>query len=275
MKLIPLLLFLILPLALALNAAEPIQLKGWTLQGQMDVYEPDNLWELINGAADAYLSYGFKELKAFELTAGQLHYMVHIYDMGNPLSAFGIYRNENPPLDDSVAIGAETQFSDFLAVMFSGRYYVKVESIKGKVSEGNSRSLMEELYSVLGGGETFPAELALLPAEGKRPETEYYIRDNFLGVSELSNALFARYERDGLTFRRFVIPNQDPNAFLGVLPPSWSRTQMAENTEIYQREIPYIGLVGIMVHGGTLCGVVDIKDEVVMRQLLNEWREAK
>jgi len=38
------------------------ELESWTLVDSPQVYHPENLFEYINGAAESYISYGFKEL---------------------------------------------------------------------------------------------------------------------------------------------------------------------------------------------------------------------
>ena len=42
------------------------EIEGWSLQIQEKVYTPDNLWDIINGAADLYLSYDFRKLHLAE-----------------------------------------------------------------------------------------------------------------------------------------------------------------------------------------------------------------
>jgi hypothetical protein len=41
-------------------------LAGWTQQNAIQKYNPDNLYEYINGAADLYLTYDFQELQVAE-----------------------------------------------------------------------------------------------------------------------------------------------------------------------------------------------------------------
>ncbi|MCK5463933.1 MAG: hypothetical protein KAI95_12985, partial [Bacteroidales bacterium] len=38
------------------------EVKNWNLTVLPDVYTPGNLWDLINGAAESYLSYDFVDL---------------------------------------------------------------------------------------------------------------------------------------------------------------------------------------------------------------------
>ena len=38
------------------------EVEGWTLASEVQVYDAENLWEYINGAADMYLAYDFKKV---------------------------------------------------------------------------------------------------------------------------------------------------------------------------------------------------------------------
>jgi hypothetical protein len=256
--------------ALPLIAQQPLTLKAWTMDTPVETYQPRNLWELINGAADAFVSYGLIEMRAMECSQGDLRFSVHVYDMGSPLNAFGIYRTENPPLGDSHKLGAEAQFSDYLTVMLTGRYYVKVESIKGKTDEASSRSLLEELLGSLGGGSDWPPELGRLPSKGRLDESEFFVKTDFLGLSQLKDCLFARYREGELNYRLFIIPGHQPEAFLTTLPEGWKKESFGKKAYLYRIDLPYIGPVGITRVGDELLGIVDIKEESVMKRVLLE-----
>ena len=57
----------------------------------------DNLWELINGAAEAFHSCRMEVMLHQNFVLGEAEVTVEIYDMGNPLNAFGIYSAERSP----------------------------------------------------------------------------------------------------------------------------------------------------------------------------------
>jgi hypothetical protein len=263
-------LFWILVCALPLIAQQPLTLKTWTRDTPVETYQPGNLWELINGAADAFVSYGLVEMRAMECSQGDFRFSVHVYDMGTPLNAFGIYRTENPPLGDSKKLGAETQFSDYLAVMLTGRYYVKVESIKGKADEANTRSLLQELHENLEVKTEWPLELTRLPEKGRLEQSEFFVKTDFLGLSQLKDCLFARYREGELTYRLFIMPGHQPEPFLATLPDGWKKESFGEKAYLHHIDLPYIGPVGITRVGDELLGIVDIKEESVMKRVLLE-----
>ncbi|MFC2097802.1 DUF6599 family protein, partial [Bacteroidota bacterium] len=54
-------------------------------------YDGGSLWGLINGGADVYLEYGFKNLVFQEVKKDNNNFRIEIYCMNNAESAFGIY----------------------------------------------------------------------------------------------------------------------------------------------------------------------------------------
>lgn len=273
MKRISLILALIISVCCAAAESDELRLKSWTIQGEVERYQTDNLWELINGAAEVILSYGFQDLRAFECSAGPLRFMVQVYRMESPLSAFGIYRSENPPLEDSFRIGAEAQFSDYLAVMLTGNCYVKVETIRDKAVYENCATLLEELCQALGGGDGFPDEFSLLPQTDMIPQSQGYIHENFLGVEELHHVLFARYRSGTAAYRLFVVTGCRAGAFMASLPGGWDQSGIEKKTQIRIREIPYIGPVALAVRGGIVSGIVDVRDRTLLAELFGNWME--
>ena len=52
---------------LSAQAEDFPKLKGWTPVSEVSTYEPENLWEYINGAAELFLAYGFQFLRSCDL----------------------------------------------------------------------------------------------------------------------------------------------------------------------------------------------------------------
>ncbi len=70
----------------------PGNIMNWNMKGTPDVYKGDDLFLYINGGADIYQEYGFKEVYSVEYEkegAGRIS--VEIYHMDSPTSAFGIF----------------------------------------------------------------------------------------------------------------------------------------------------------------------------------------
>jgi hypothetical protein len=263
MKKILTIVFLLGAAVAGLGQYSPTSLTGWTVTTPVDTYHPHNLWEIINGAADAFVAFGFQELNTFEVQKDTLEYAVYIYNMGTPLNAFGMYRTENSPSDTAADIGIETQFSDYLTVMLKGSYYVKIETINGHTSRENCESLIIALADSLEGNDTLPEEISLLPKQNQVPNSVRFIKENFLGVSELSNCLYARYHSGKDEYRIFVMLPGNEKSAKKPADQLKGRWEMIDNLPFtaYRRTIPYTGPVGIVKKQEYLIGISGIKDE--------------
>ncbi|MFH1574022.1 MAG: DUF6599 family protein, partial [Acidobacteriota bacterium] len=72
---------------------------GWSAADQPRFFGPGDLWEYINGAADGYLTYGFRQVVTAEYSHSetQSQAVIDIYRMQDPRNAFGIYTQELNP----------------------------------------------------------------------------------------------------------------------------------------------------------------------------------
>jgi hypothetical protein len=64
---------------------------GWELDGRVETYDPANLYEKINGAAEQYLAFGFRELHYATLARDDSFLTVELYDQGGFGNALGIF----------------------------------------------------------------------------------------------------------------------------------------------------------------------------------------
>ena len=76
---------------------------GWTAVDQEYRYGRDDLWEYINGAAELFLTYKFRELVVADFEQGDDALTVSVYDMGSPLDAYGVFETEKPAEAEALA----------------------------------------------------------------------------------------------------------------------------------------------------------------------------
>jgi hypothetical protein len=101
------------------------ELKGFELKTEPEYYQGDDLFYLINGGADIYLEYGFKDVisAAYENEKGD-GFKAEIYQMFNDSAAYGIFsfnRNDKTIYHD---IGDESIRQDDFLIFIKGHYYV-------------------------------------------------------------------------------------------------------------------------------------------------------
>jgi len=172
------------------------EVQGWKMKVDERVYNSGNLWELINGAADIFLSYYFQDLHIAEYTKKDQMIRVELYRHKTFEDAYGIYTAERMPDYPQVSIGSQGYKSQGVLNFMAGNYYVKVMS--AGVAEADEKSIESVAGLVdakLAQPKGLPAEVQLFPAEGKLLLSDNYIAQNFLGYSFFRNAFSARYEK--------------------------------------------------------------------------------
>jgi hypothetical protein len=234
---------------------------GWHAPDQEYRFGPDNLWEYINGGAELFLTYHFRELAVRDLERDDLFATLSVYDMGHPMNAFGVFEREcpagHPRLADPGA-GAVLQ-PPYQGLMYKDRFYVKVEAGGGDLDAAVLREILAAAAAGLPGTDDPPAQLALLPAENRVPGSVAYTGSDFLGVADLRNCLHADYE-DPATGRAYQVfamrAGGDPFA---TLSRRWHVEEKAGEVVAW-REIPYRGVVVLRRTDRGALGIVGCED---------------
>ncbi len=176
-------------------------LRGYKTVNEDPVYTPDNLWNYIDGAADAYLALGFLDLNITEYKKGKRAIKAEIYRFGDDAMAFGIYSLERSPGYNFIQVGVQGYNEDGVVNFYKDRYYVKImtQSESKKVNES-----MKELAGLIAGRiegkNEFPALLKLFPPGGLLKNQETYILESVLGHEFLRGAYRVSYETDNDRF---------------------------------------------------------------------------
>ncbi len=194
------------PAALDLAALFP-GLEGWSKDGATEQFQPDNLYEHINGAAENFLAYGFERLAVQNyVNAGKQSLTAEIYFHGTPENAFGIYGSEKPLAGDYLAVGGEGYAEEGVLNFISDAYYVKLNGFDlGGAGAGTLKSLAEKIAKAINGTNALPPALAAFPVAGRIARSERYFPGNFLGHDFLGAAFSADYETKGKRCKLFIM----------------------------------------------------------------------
>ena len=245
---------------------------GWEAISEAMYYNPDNLWEYINGAADQFIDYGFQSLTMGEFSADSIAVSIDIYDMGKPIHAFGVYATESRGIAERYSIGAEAVIvPPSQCLMFKGKYYIKIYAFEGELSVTSGKNLLKKIAAVLTGSTDLPAELDLLPKLGQITASRGYTKVGYLGLSELKDCAYAIYKKsDGQEFQLFkMIISADESArnVLCNLGQNWEEMEI-EGYPVYYRKIPYQGMTGLILTKSGIFGATDALDREHLLQRL-------
>lgn len=252
------------------NSAYFPNLEGWKNPDSLSSYSPENLWDIIDGAADGYLLYDFEEMTMGDYTQSNGQYItLEIYRHQSPDDAFGIYSQERPSKATYINIGGQGYQEAGNLNFFAGRYYVKIRCSGNSAFEVNSvRKLAETIAQMIDPASKLPSQLANFPVEGKIPNSEQYINDNFMGYSFFKNAFIANYNLKGTTFNIFIIPNataDESKAMLMALLKNNGMDQANLQPGIFDIKDKYNGLMKIIWKGKYLCGVYNTANTGIMQ----------
>jgi hypothetical protein len=180
-------------------------LPGYKMNNDFPVFVPNNLWDFINGAAENYLTYGFKDLHVAEYKKGKNVIKLEIYNHGDPTLSFGIYSTERSPSFKFIDLGSQGYITGGAINFFKGDYYVKIRTYSNREKTIQSALDLARRVAVTIEGKTgMPAELSLFPMEGRKQNEEMYINESVLGHKFLNKAFKADYEIGPDNFSVFI-----------------------------------------------------------------------
>jgi hypothetical protein len=244
---------------------------GWTVQPDSAMYGPDNLWEYIDGAADLFVSYGFKRLQcATYRTPAGAEVRAEAYRHASATQAYGMYSQERSPENAPVHIGIEGCADEGMVNVVLGSWYLKVS---GSVPATREDLLIvaKAIDSVLGSPRGLPEGFSLLPPGQRIARSEQYIARDFLGYGFLANVFLARYG-EGEGCQMFVVRTASPDAARRAcesLVRNGTTSGPGVAPSITHIIDPHHGPMDVAIRGADLFGVMGCsKNEVTYHTLL-------
>jgi hypothetical protein len=252
------------------------EVQDWNLTVLPDVYTPANLWDLINGAAESYLSYDFVDLHLgdYEYASGTVIH-AELYRHSSPVNAYGIYTAERSPEYRFIDVGAQGYLEDGVLNFLTGQFYVKLYSTdSGDEVQEALQKIGHKISGHLGQDNSLPELLGLFPAEGQLPYSDQYIRENFIGFEFLHSAFTVEYEGG---FKLFVIQGKDAEEIQEMARQYLAFTKQdidpASVKELTFKD-PYNGDIPVIITGTYMAGIIDGNENEDAGALLEEVASA-
>jgi hypothetical protein len=188
---------------------KPVLAESWVRVGEPKRYSPDDLFEYIDGEAEHFVAYGFRQAAVAEYqskTDPKRKLTVDVYDQGSSAQAFGFYSSMRSGDVKYVDVGAQGYVAGPVLDFWKGRYFVHLYSAARFAEfEDTALRLGRELASGITGESGLPAVCALLPKEGLLPNSVRWFRQDFLGHAFLKDAAVAEYGREKRRWQLFII----------------------------------------------------------------------
>lgn len=249
-----------------------VEIKDWKVSPDIQAYGPENLYEYINGAADAYLTYDFVQLKVMEYTRGDASVTLEIYKHSTPDNTFGIYSQERPQKGNFIQFGAQGYHEDIVLNFFGDCFYIKLNGYKlGDQKKEILYAFAQKMEQKLKISRKLPSILKFFPADHQIENSTHYLARDFLGYSFLHSAFTSEYRHNKTDYKMFVITTGDKNESLTML----SKYAKAVKSKIkpdregfYSFSDPYNGPLLLYWKGRYICGILKLKDFELMRNLI-------
>lgn len=184
-------------------------IANWQQGGEIELYNGQNLYNLVNGQADAFFAYGFEQVgvQRYENRSGSV-LRVHIWRLMSPANAYGLFTSNiaGDPFD----IGNGGDIEPGLRLAFwQNRYFVQIFGHQ-PLPEQDILDFAQAISSSLPAGGERPKIVSRLPREGLLERSELFfheeisvmsdiwlVGENLLGLSQETDGVLARYEING------------------------------------------------------------------------------
>lgn len=207
-----------------ITAQTPQQLKtwlpaipGWTVSDEIEIFDPENLFDRINGAAPLFIENNFREMTSLEYRKESSYITIQAYRHATPEDAFGMYASERSSELGFIDLAGEAQGDQSSLFFFAGCMYVKMWSY----GAGNAADILQTIGAGLAQkidpNADYPSLLQAFDPKGKLLFSEAYITANYIGHEFLKQVYLAKYISEGKEYQLFVIDGQTPQGAKAVL----------------------------------------------------------
>ncbi len=190
--------------------------EGWSLDEKVHVFSAHNLYERINGRAELYLSYDVISMTTATFVKGDTpgeFLELSIFDMGNPLKAFGIFSIERSPGEPPLPLGRLGYRSDANMYVWKGAYYIVVVSSRIQEEMGQiTLDLASKVTDALPASNEPVWGISAFPRENLVVDTIRYFHVDAMGLDFMPNTYTAEYQLDEGAITAFISRKDSPEA---------------------------------------------------------------
>ena len=182
-------------------------LRGWAPKGKPQVYKGEDLFLYIDGGAEIFHEYGFRQVITQDYTnpSGKA-VSLDIYEMATPEGAFGMYTFKTGAGGKAVPIGRDGLLEDYYLNFWKGRYLATVVGLDASAeSLGGIERIGKAAESKIGLDGERPGLLAVLPKSWGAAGRTIYLK----GILAVRN-IYSFFARDAFLFREGVASDQGP-----------------------------------------------------------------
>jgi hypothetical protein len=180
-------------------------ISGWDTPDAVLTYNRENLYNLVDGQADAFFAYGFEQVtvQRYQNAAGA-RLNVEVWQLANSADAYGLFHSGIAGQPASIGVEGDADPGRRLA-FWQQRYFVSVTATEA-IPDETLWTFAEEIAKRLPSGGEPPAIVKRLPPEGLVEGNALFFHEeisiqmeiwlggeNILGLGRATNGIVARY----------------------------------------------------------------------------------
>lgn len=259
----------------------------WAIDGKVELYDKDTLFNHINGEAELYFPYGFESLASANYVNKKnpdLSLVADVYRMASVLDAFGIYSNYRKPASVRAAVGAGGFVSPSQLLFYQGRYFVRLQVTGATgIPQETLLACAQAVSKNLPPGSGPPVELKWLAIPALTPQSERYFAQSLLGYAFFRKGMIADATVKDEKMQFFVIREETQVAarntfdrYHAYLKTETQNIQLTDNGNriFLAADDPLYGGVQVEQTGPYIIGAVRIKNIDSARLILEQLQRS-
>ena len=233
-------------------------MPGWTQAGASRSFEPDTLFDYMNGNSEGYFAYGFVLMHGVTcVNAAGDQFVIDVSELGDPERAWGIFvanRDVRSPIERDRLRRPGPPPARHL------RQGPLLRRDRGEPRQGPPGALRAFVrHSPRGPGRgPRPRRRLLVPARRLDPDSIRMVPESVLGLRLLKSGFVAQYA----VGRAFVVPEATPEAarprWRSCGPASRARCLDGLGDEAIAAQDQYLGRLVIFRKGARVAGVANV-----------------
>jgi hypothetical protein len=254
----------LLALVFAVQAAAPAPdcslVPGWRQQGEARTFEPETLFDYMDGNSEGYLAYGFVLMRGVTcVNASGDQLVIDVSTMGDPDHAWGVFIANRDIRTADERLGAAGQVLPRRATFAKDRYYVEIAASPDKDHRVALRAFASALEARIAGRATPPDAVAWFPTAGLVAGSIRMVPQSVLGLRILKTGFIAQYPEG----RAFVVVEGGPAGAEATLQKLRARFAGAAPVagladEAFTATDPYLGGLLAFRKGAKVAGVANV-----------------
>jgi len=197
---------------------------GWMPAGDVEVFDRENIFDLVDGQAEAFFAYGFDQVavRRYESAEGAA-LDVEVWQLATPADAYGLFTVS--VAGEPAAIGNDGDADPGRRLAFwQDRYYVCIRA-RQELPDADLWGFAEAISAALPAGGERPALVDRLPSDGLVERSVIFFHqeisiqsqlwlggENLLGLGPETDGLLARYQVGGAVAQLLLVQYPDAEA---------------------------------------------------------------